>query len=236
MRQRTLAWLRRRRALKIGLVWLVLALLVLPFAARAGARVADPASALHSPGSGPEIRSARMADAGTATITITPAGTSAATPTETAIVLPEGTLTVTPVGTSTATPLPETVTPSPAREVSVVTVKIEKGSAGPDWHLSHRSMKSATQGSTLALSIYYTVTGIGKTDRVTDQWTITRKKRIIFRRRHVHPLGSPTSGLYRDFTRFKLGSPGSYWYVGRVTIDRITDAGRTTIRAVRKRR
>jgi hypothetical protein len=151
-------------------------------------------------------------------------------------VVPEGTLTVTPTGTSSATPLPGTSTPSPTLEVSVISVKIEKAGARPDWNLSRPSMKYAGAGSTLTLSIYYTVTGAARTNAVADQWTVTHNHRIVFRRRHSHRLGSPTSNLYRDHVRFKLGGPGTYVYTGRVTVKRITDAGRTTIRARRKKR
>jgi hypothetical protein len=166
-------------------------------------------------------------------LTTTPIGTS--TSTATPAVIPEGTLTETPTGTSTV--IPEgTGTPDPALEVSVISVKVEKKGAKPDWGLSRRSLKKATAKSRVTLSIYYTTVAAGANDVVGDQWTVTKNRRIVFRKSKSHHLGKPRSDLFRDHIGFRLGKPGTYLYTGRVTIARVSDAGRTSIRAVKKRR
>lgn len=178
----------------------------------------------------------------TRTATATATGTPAATDTATVIVAPEQTLTETPVGTSTVTP-GATPTESPVVEVSVISVRIEKDRAKPDWELSHPSLKRAQAGSLLTLSIYYTVAAASKGDPVTAQWTVTKGRHTVLKRKLTHGLGScgrtqvaPTLDLYRDHIRFKLGKAGKYVYTGRVTVKRISDAGRTSITAVRRKR
>jgi hypothetical protein len=150
-------------------------------------------------------------------------------------VIPEGTITETPTGTSTVM-AQGTATPDPSLEVSVISVKIEKKGSKADWGLSRASLKKATAKSGVLLSIYYTTASAGQSDVVGDQWTVTKNRKVVFRKGKSHRLGKPTSDLYRDYIGFKLGPRGIYVYTGRVTITGVSDAGRTNIRAVKRRK
>lgn len=137
------------------------------------------------------------------------------------------------------TPTPEPTptllaVPTMQAEVTVISVRVEKAGSKADSTLSHPSLKRVSVGSTVELSIYYTVQNGARTHKVTDIWRLKLGTRAMLKRIVSHRLHMPAPGLYRDHLSYQLRDPGAYTYVGRVRIGGFSRAGITRVRAVRR--
>ncbi|MBV9278617.1 MAG: hypothetical protein JOZ41_00905 [Chloroflexi bacterium] len=148
-----------------------------------------------------------------------------------------------PPPTATPTPIPPTPTPQPPATPTPTPVpqthfyvrclRVEKYQARPNYLCQGPPMTQVRAGTRVQLSIYFKVQSAPAHASNWSQFVLSLGEQVLYNHTFKHALGSNPVRDYQDaVVGFTLTQPGTYVFLGRVTIGNLSHQKKTSFTVV----